>query len=77
MKGPFLNLAFALYSVWMIYAIIGMQIWGGKITVQLFDEIQKVNGDDNPVSDTYMWLNFNDFSSSLLTLFTMMLFNNW
>ena len=37
---------------------------------------------DNPdatsdISGDYIWLNFNDFASGLITLFTMMLFNNW
>lgn len=76
MKGPVFNFIFAVYSVLMIYTIAGMQIWGGKVTVGLFDDIAALNPDSD-VSDTYMWLNFNDFWSGIMTLFTMMLFNNW
>ena len=35
-----------------------------------------VNPDAGLAGD-YIWLNFNDFPSGLITLFSMMLFNNW
>jgi hypothetical protein len=42
----------------------------------MFDRVSALN-EDTDVSDGYCWLNFNDFWSGMMTLFTMMLFNNW
>ena len=77
MQGPFFNLCLSVYSVFYFYTLIGMEIFGGKINTQLFRDIDRINGDDSEISPDYMWLNFNDFASGLVTLFSMMLFNNW
>lgn len=77
MKGPFFNLCLSVYSVYHFYTLIGLEVFGGKINTQLFKDIDEINGDDTEVSSEYMWLNFNDFASGLVTLFSMMLFNNW
>jgi len=76
MRGPFFNLCFTLYSLYMLYVLIGMEIFGGKITSTSFENLFEANPDTGVASD-YIWLNFNDFASGLLTLFSMMLFNNW
>lgn len=60
----------------MLYVLIGMEIFGGKITSTAFENLFEANPDTGVASD-YIWLNFNDFASGLLTLFSMMLFNNW
>ena len=77
MKGPFLNLVFSLFSVYFLWTIVGIEIYGGLVDTQLFVEIDRLNGDNTEIGPTYMWLNFNDFASGLITLFSMMLFNNW
>lgn len=76
MQGPFFNLCFSVYSVFYFYTLIGMEVFGGKINCQLFKDINNLN-EDTDISPDYMWLNFNDFASGLITLFSMMLFNNW
>lgn len=76
MKGPFFNLVFCLFSVYYLWTLIGIEIYGGKIDTQLFVDVADLNP-DTEIGPTYMWLNFNDFASGLLTLFSMMLFNNW
>lgn len=77
MQGPFFNLCLSVYSVFFFYTLIGMDLFGGKINCQLFVDIDRINGEDSEISPDYMWLNFNDYASGLITLFSMMLFNNW
>ena len=76
MRGPFLNLCLTLYSLYFIYSLIGIEIFGGKINSQVFEELFEVN-EDTEIGGDYIWLNFNDYASGLITLFSMMLFNNW
>lgn len=76
MKGPFFKLYFTLYSLYFLYTLVGMEIYGGKINTKVFEDIFQANPDTEIGSD-YIWLNFNDFYSGLITLFTMQLFNNW
>lgn len=73
---PFINLGFTLYSLFWLYSIIGVEVFGGKVSSKLFDRIFKENP-DTEINPEYIWLNFNDFGSGLITLQTMMLFNNW
>ena len=77
MKGPFFNLVFSLYSLFFLYSLIGGEIYGGLIDTELFKLIDEINGDNTEIGPSYMWLNFNDFASGIITLFSMMLFNNW
>lgn len=76
LRGPFFNLAFTLYSLYWLYVLIGIEIFGGKINSNTFLRLLTVNPDAGIAGD-YIWLNFNDFPSGLITLFSMMLFNNW
>jgi len=76
MRGPFLNLCFTLYSLFFLYSLIGIEIFGGKINSKVFKELFELNPDTEIAGD-YIWLNFNDYASGLITLFSMMLFNNW
>jgi hypothetical protein len=75
MRGSFFNLGFTLYSLLWFYTLVGSEIFGGKINSELWNEIFK--DPDTTVESQYIWLNFNDFASGLITLFTMMFFNNW
>ena len=76
MTGPFFKLVFTLYSLYMLYVLIGMQIYGGKINSAIFERFFELNPDAE-IGGDYIWLNFNDFASGLITLFSMQLFNNW
>lgn len=76
MRGPFFNLVFTLYSLYFVYTLIGMELFGGKINSESFKYMYELNPDAE-IGHDYIWLNFNDFASGLITLFSMMLFNNW
>ena len=70
MRGPFFKLYFTLYSLYMLYILIGMEIYGGKINSDVFEELFEVNPGTEIAGD-YIWLNFNDYFSGILTLFTI------
>lgn len=76
MRGPFFNLGFTLYSLFYLYVLIGMEIFGGKISADVFVAYFEKHPDSGITGD-YIWLNFNDFASGLIVLESMMLFNNW
>jgi len=68
---PILTKVLFLYVVYYIYACIGQKIFGNKISLEIVKE--KV-----PHTEPYYYLmNFNTFSSSMVTLFHLMLVNNW
>ena len=75
LQGPFGNLCFTLYSIYFLYVLIGMEIYGGLIYDQQFSEMISLNPGD--YAPDYIFLNFNDFLSGVITLFSMQLFNNW
>jgi hypothetical protein len=76
MRGPFFNLGFTLYSLFYLYVLIGMEIFGGRISADVF--VAYFNKyPDSGITGDYIWLNFNDFASGLIVLESMMLFNNW
>jgi hypothetical protein len=70
LKGPFFNLCFTLYSLYFCYTIVGIHIYGGKVNMYEFSRMLYINQDFESGAD-YMWLNFNDFLSGLITLFSM------
>ena len=76
LKSPFFNLCFTLYSLYFFYCLVGMRIYGGKINMENFARMFFMNPDFDSSPD-YIYLNFNDFLSGLITLFSMQLFNNW
>ena len=76
LRGPFFNLTFTLYSLYFFFCTLGMHIYGGKITTEVIAKLFTLN-EDFDASPDYMWLNFNDFLSGMITLFSMQLFNNW
>ena len=69
---PLLNMFSVLLIIFYLYAILGMYIFGGKVQKGL-KEIES----DSSIPDTYHLCNFNDLFSSLVTLFTLMVVNNW
>jgi len=67
MRGPFFNLGFTLYSLFYLYTIIGIEIYGGTVNSALFHKILN-SGKDTDIAGDYIWLNFNDYASGLITL---------
>lgn len=68
---PFFGRLLFLYLFFMMYCQLGSILYGGKITR---DSVL----DADPNAPAYYWLlNFNDFASGLLTLFQIMVYNNW
>jgi len=76
MRGPIFKLYVTLYSLYFFYILIGMEIYGGKINTEVFHQIFEHNP-DTEIGGDYIWLNFNDYFSGIITLFSMQLFNNW
>lgn len=60
-----------LYTIYFVYALIGQLWFGGKITTTS----AQVN--DPSIPTLYYLMNFNDFASSVITLFCLMVVNNW
>ena len=68
---PVLTKVLFLYVVYFIYACIGQKIFGGYIN------LEKVNEMAPEAPPYYYLMNFNSFSSGMVTLFHFMVVNNW
>lgn len=69
---PFYTLLLVTFMLFYVFASIGDQIFGGKVNKYTI-EITR----DQSIPDNYVELNFNDFASSFVTLFVLMVVNNW
>ena len=69
---PMLNLCGVLFVIFYIFAVFGMFLFGGKITKN-----NKKIQDNSSIPDNYHLLNFNDFPSAIMTMFPLMVVNNW
>ena len=68
---PFLSMIVSVYTVYYMFAI-GGEIWfGGKVRVN------SIQSEDPSIPNFYFLVNFNDFGCSLVTLFHIMIVNNW
>ena len=72
MMLPLVYLMSLLFFIYYIFANIGMLMFGGRIKKNL-----AVLQRDSTIPDTYHLDNFNDLLSSFVTLFTLMVVNNW
>ena len=70
MTGPFISAMLSLYIVFFIYVQVGMILFGGKIN------IYSTTIDDS-VPGLYYLLNFNSFGAGMITMFHIMIVNNW
>ena len=61
-----------LFVIFYIFSVAGMYLFGGMSKI----DFQKVLRDPS-VPDNYYMDNFNDLFSSLVTLYTLMVVNNW
>jgi two pore calcium channel protein len=58
--------------IFYTFSLIGMQLFGGEVYKEN-DDIY----DDPGLSSVYIFNSFNDFGSGLMTLFELMVVNNW
>ena len=68
---PFLTCMFSLYSVMFFYAVIGEFFFAGMITME------SVKSSTFSASNLYYLINFNDLYASMVTLFHILVVNNW
>lgn len=61
----------SLYTVFFIYALIGELFFGGLISTH------SAQTKDPSIPVLYYLMNFNDFASAIITLFALMVINNW
>lgn len=70
--GPFTTLLGVLMTVFYIFTILGGFIFGGTVDSDLPQNLANAG-----VSTIYIYNNFNDFGSGMITLFELMIVNNW
>ena len=71
LTASFLTCFATLYLMMYIYAIFGEALFGGMVT------ISSVSAQDPDIPALYYLMNFNDFPSSFVTLFHILVINNW
>ena len=71
MTVPILYMFAVLYIVFYVFAIIGMYGLGGVIRQPNF------HSEDGSSNNLYYLINFNDLGSSIVTLYSFMIINNW
>ena len=71
---PILHMTSVLMIIYYIFSLLGMYLFGGMIRKDL--DYPLVEG-PYTVPDVFHLDNFNDLFSSLVTLFTLMVVNNW
>jgi hypothetical protein len=70
--GPFTNLLLVTFTLYLVFSIIADRAFGG-----LANNNENRILRDQSVPDLYIEMNFNDLSNSFVTLFTLMIINNW
>ena len=69
---PFSTLLMVTFTLFLIFSIIGERFFGGLANYNS----KEILGDQS-VPDNYVNMNFNDLYSSFMTLFALMVVNNW
>ena len=70
--GTFIGMLWCIISA---FAAAGVTVFGGQVHLNSTVLAGMVKTGAFP--DTYYYMNFNDFPSSILTLFTLLIVNNW
>lgn len=70
--GPLNNLIMVMMTIFYTFAQIGMICFGGDIS-----QTSPAIVADSSIPDNYFLMNFNDLMSSLVTLFALIVVNNW
>ena len=68
------QLGSVIFILFYCFSSMGMHIWGGKIHDGLRDELEHKLKLPNP---DYVLNNFNDMMSGMITLFELLIVNNW
>jgi len=72
LMGPLNNLIAVMLTIFYIFGQIGMFFFGGKIRTNSPPIIH-----DASIPDNYYLVNFNDVPSTFVTLFILIVVNNW
>ena len=70
--GPFYNLVMVMFTLFFLFATVADRLFGGLMT---YNSPSLLN--DPSVPSSYVDMNFNDYMSSFITLFHLMVVNNW
>ena len=70
--GPLNNLIIVMLTIFYAFGQLGMVIFGGKIKLNSPEIVA-----DSSIPDNYYLINFNDLMSSYITLFILIVVNNW
>ena len=70
--GPINNLFIVMITIFYVFAQMGMAMFGG-----LVKEDSPAISHDSSIPDYYYLINFNDLMSSFVTLFILIVVNNW
>jgi hypothetical protein len=69
---PFYTLILVTFVLFFMFAVIGDRMFGGQMSTQNHKIFR-----DSSIPDLYVEMNFNDLGSSIVTLFALMVVNNW
>ena len=75
MSVPFFKLFVAWYYIYNLYATVGMRLFGGKISRDNITELQLMYPGD--IDADWVYLNYNDYASGMMSLFGIMALNDW
>ena len=70
--SPFFNLLLVAYILYLLFATVGDKLFGGIINMKAKEIFY-----DSSIPDGYVQMNFNDLYWSFVTLFSLMVVNNW
>ena len=70
--GPLKNLLAVMITIMYVFTEIGMAIFGGQVTTKSSSIVH-----DSSIPDNYYLMNFNDLLSGMVTLFVLIVVNNW
>ena len=70
-KEMFYRNLFTLYSLFLLFSTFSILITGGTIKIGAFDDVV-----DDSIPPNYEYINFNDFPSSFVTCFSLLMINN-
>ena len=72
LMGPMANLSIFMSAIFYEFALVGMFLFGGRIRTTT----EAINRDPS-IPMNYNLLNFNDTITSFMTLFALLVNNNW